>query len=116
MSEQIGRRRFLVTATAAGAAVVAGPAFAEQASATGGSLQAGTSRIDVAAFRQKGYTKTGIGVGWFTASGVPAGWTHQMVSAPLLDQDRAVVRDGRLAPDGPSYKVLFVASDVTPQD
>ncbi len=33
MSEQIGRRRFLVTATAAGAAVVAGPAFGEQASA-----------------------------------------------------------------------------------
>ncbi|MFG1815381.1 glycosyl hydrolase [Kribbella sp. NPDC049174] len=74
-------------------------------------LQTGTSRIDVAAFRQKGYTKTGIGVGWFTASGVPVGWTHQMVSAPLLDLDRAVVRDGRLAPDGPSYKVLFVEGD-----
>ena len=74
-------------------------------------LQTGTSRIDVAAFRQKGYTKTGIGVGWFTASGVPAGWTHQMVSAPLLELDRAVVRDGRLAPDGPSYKVLFVEGD-----
>jgi len=74
-------------------------------------LQTGTSRIDVAAFRQKGYTKTGIGVGWFTASGVPVGWAHQMVSAPLLDLDRAVVRDGRLAPDGPSYKVLFVEGD-----
>ena len=74
-------------------------------------LQTGTSRIDVAAFRQKGYTKTGIGVGWFTASGVPVGWTHQMVSAPLLDLDRAVVRDGRLAADGPSYKVLFVEGD-----
>jgi hypothetical protein len=74
-------------------------------------LQTGTSRIDVAAFRQKGYTKTGIGVGWFTASGVPAGWTHQMVSAPVLELDRAVVRDGRLAPDGPAYKVLFVEGD-----
>lgn len=73
--------------------------------------QAGTPRIDIAAFRQKGYTKTGIGVGWFTASGVPLGWTHQMVSGPLLELDRAVVRDGRLAPDGPAYKALFVEGD-----
>lgn len=74
-------------------------------------MQTGSPRIDVAAFRQKGYTKTGIGVSWFTAFGVPLGWTHQMVSAPLLELERAVVRGGRLAADGPSYKALFVEGD-----
>lgn len=74
-------------------------------------MRAGTSRIDVAVFRQKGYTKTGIGVGWFTKYGVPLGWTHQMISAPLLDLPSAKVHDGRLAPDGPAYQVLFVEGD-----
>ncbi|QKW37235.1 alpha-L-rhamnosidase [Actinomadura sp. NAK00032] len=74
-------------------------------------MQAGKSRIDVAVFRQKGYTKTGIGAGWFTKDGVPLGWTHQLVSAPLLDLPSATVSGGRLAPDGPAYKVLFVEGD-----
>ncbi|SFN65788.1 hypothetical protein SAMN04489713_102711 [Actinomadura madurae] len=74
-------------------------------------MQAGRSRIDVAVFRQKGYSKTGIGAGWFTASGVPLGWTHQFVSAPLLELRSARVSGGRLAPDGPAYKVLFVEGD-----
>lgn len=74
-------------------------------------MQAGKSRIDVAVFRQKGYTKTGIGAGWFTKDGVPLGWTHQLISAPLLDLPSATVSGGRLAPDGPAYKVLFVEGD-----
>ncbi|MFD0684807.1 glycosyl hydrolase, partial [Actinomadura fibrosa] len=74
-------------------------------------MQAGAPRADVAVFRQKGYTKTGIGAGWFTASGVPLGWTHQFISAPLLDLPSAKVSGGRLAPDGPAYKALFVEGD-----
>ncbi|MDP9798987.1 hypothetical protein J2S43_007499 [Catenuloplanes nepalensis] len=72
----------------------------------------GVNRIDAAVFRQKGYTKTGIGASWFTSDGVPSGWTHQMISAPLLALPSATVRDGRLAPDGPAYRVLLVETDL----
>ncbi|GAA2883923.1 glycosyl hydrolase [Streptosporangium fragile] len=75
-------------------------------------MQAGTPKIDVAVFRQKGYSKTGIGANWFTATGIPLGWTHQFVSAPLLDLPNATVSGGRLAPEGPAYKVLFVEGDL----
>ncbi|WP_030988352.1 glycosyl hydrolase [Streptomyces sp. NRRL WC-3744] len=74
-------------------------------------LQSGTVRVDVAVFRQTGYTATGIGASWFTATGVPLGWTHQFLSGPLLDLPNATVADGRLAPDGPAYKALFVEGD-----
>ncbi|WUD71271.1 glycosyl hydrolase [Streptomyces sp. NBC_00510] len=74
-------------------------------------MQRGTSRIDVAVFRQTGYTATGIGASWFTSTGVPLGWTHQFLSGPLLDLPSAKVRDGRLAPDGPAYRALFVEGD-----
>ncbi|MBB2910893.1 hypothetical protein FHS43_002156 [Streptosporangium becharense] len=75
-------------------------------------MQAGTAKIDVAVFRQKGYTKTGIGANWFTASGIPLGWTHQFVSEPLLDLPNATVSGGVLAPDGPAYRVVFVEGDL----
>ncbi|MFF5105189.1 glycosyl hydrolase [Streptomyces sp. NPDC000134] len=74
-------------------------------------LRAGVARADVAVFRQTGYTATGIGASWFTATGVPLGWTHQFLSGPLLDLPSATVRGGRLAPDGPAYKALFVEGD-----
>ncbi|MFI0515012.1 glycosyl hydrolase [Streptomyces sp. WSLK1-5] len=74
-------------------------------------LQRGTARADVAVFRQTGYTATGIGASWFTATGVPLGWTHQFLSGPLLDLPSATVSGGRLAPDGPAYKALFVEGD-----
>lgn len=74
-------------------------------------LQTGTARADVAVFRQTGYTATGIGASWFTATGVPLGWTHQFLSSPLLDLPAARVSDGRLAPQGPAYKALFVEGD-----
>ncbi|MCZ9347749.1 alpha-L-rhamnosidase, partial [Streptomyces sp. TRM76130] len=74
-------------------------------------LQAGVARADVAVFRQTGYTATGIGASWFTSTGVPLGWSHQFLSGPLLDLPAATVDNGRLAPDGPAYKALFVEGD-----
>ncbi|MET7597129.1 glycosyl hydrolase [Streptomyces sp. NPDC005481] len=74
-------------------------------------LQTGRARADVAVFRQTGYSATGIGASWFTASGITSGWTHQFLSGPLLDLPSATVRRGRLAPDGPAYKALFVEGD-----
>jgi hypothetical protein len=74
-------------------------------------LQSGTARADVAVFRQTGYTATGIGASWFTATGVPLGWTHQFLSGPLLGLPSATVSGGRLAPEGPAYKALFVEGD-----
>ncbi|MFJ9025393.1 glycosyl hydrolase [Streptomyces sp. NPDC102259] len=76
-----------------------------------GVLQSGTARADVAVFRQTGYAATGIGASWFTATGVPLGWTHQFLSGPLLDLPNATVSGGRLAPNGPAYKALFVEGD-----
>ncbi|MFD0852026.1 alpha-L-rhamnosidase, partial [Actinomadura adrarensis] len=73
--------------------------------------QAGTNKIDVVVFRQKGYSKTGIGAGWFTANGIPNGWTHSFASEPILSLPSAKVARGRLAPDGPAYKALFVEGD-----
>ncbi|WP_225993087.1 glycosyl hydrolase [Actinomadura rudentiformis] len=74
-------------------------------------MQAGRNRVDIAVFRQKGYTKTGIGAAWVTAAGVPLGWTHQFISAPLLDLPSATVSGGRLAPRGPAYKAIFIEGD-----
>ncbi|MEU6354792.1 glycosyl hydrolase [Streptomyces sp. NPDC047072] len=74
-------------------------------------LQSGTARADVAILRQTGYTATGIGASWFTATGVPLGWTHQFLSSPLLDLPSATVSGGRLAPDGLAYKALFIEGD-----
>ncbi|MGN9816818.1 glycosyl hydrolase [Streptomyces sp. SD11] len=74
-------------------------------------LQTGKAKADVAVFRQTGYTATGIGASWFTSTGITLGWSHQFLSGPLLDLPSAVVRKGRLAPDGPAYKALFVEGD-----
>ncbi|MFE6286289.1 glycosyl hydrolase [Streptomyces sp. NPDC057877] len=74
-------------------------------------LQTGTARADVAVFRQTGYSATGIGASWFTSTGIPLGWTHQFLSGPLLDLPSATVSQGRLAPEGPAYKALFVEGD-----
>ncbi|MEV4172920.1 glycosyl hydrolase [Nonomuraea sp. NPDC049709] len=72
-------------------------------------MQQGQPRVDVAVLRQTGYTKTGIGASWFTATGIPTGWTHQFVTAPLLDLPGSRVIRGRLAT--PAYKALFVEGD-----
>ncbi|MGJ7908047.1 glycosyl hydrolase [Actinopolyspora sp. H202] len=74
-------------------------------------LQSGTSRVDVAFLRQKGYAGTGFGAAWFTPEGIPRGWTHQFLSPRLLELPSARVADGRLAPDGPGYKMLVFEGD-----
>lgn len=74
-------------------------------------LQSGTPRYDIVFLRQKGWTSTGIGAPWATNNGIPAGWTHSFATPALLDLPRATVRGGRLAPDGPAYKVMIVGPD-----
>jgi hypothetical protein len=74
-------------------------------------LQSGTPRYDVVFLRQKGWTSTGIGAPWATNVGIPTGWTHSFATPALLDLPRAEVRGGRLAPDGPAYKVMIIGPD-----
>ncbi|ROO88681.1 secreted protein [Actinocorallia herbida] len=73
--------------------------------------QAGRMRADIAVFRQTGYSKTGLGATWFTATGIPLGWTHQFISEPILALKSAKVRGGRFAPDGPAYKAIVIEGD-----
>jgi hypothetical protein len=74
-------------------------------------LQTGTPRYDVVFLRQKGWTSTGIGAPWATSTGIPSGWTHSFATPALLDLPLARVKRGRLAPDGPSYKVMIIGPD-----
>ncbi|HWU24011.1 MAG TPA: glycosyl hydrolase, partial [Nocardioides sp.] len=74
-------------------------------------LQTGVPRYDVAFWRDKGWASTGIGPQWITNNGTKYGWSHSFMSASLLELDAAVVRDGRLAPDGPAYKALVIGPD-----
>lgn len=74
-------------------------------------LQLGRNQVDVANFRQKGYAGSGFGAPWLTSDGVPIGWTHTTISPRLLHFPSAVVRGGRLAPDGPNFKALIFEGD-----
>lgn len=74
-------------------------------------LQSGTSKVDAAVLRQKGYAGTGFGAPWFTDHGLREGYSYQFLSPPLLARPTATVSDGRLAPDGPGYRVLVVYED-----
>lgn len=74
-------------------------------------LQTGRARVDVAFLRQKGYAGTGFGAAWFSSEGVRHGWTHQFVSPRLLELTDARVERGRLAPDGPGYRLLVFEGD-----
>lgn len=74
-------------------------------------LQSGTPRYDIVFLRQKGWTSTGIGAPWATNNGIPAGWTHSFATPALLDLPRATVAGGRLAADGPAYKVMIIGPD-----
>jgi hypothetical protein len=75
-------------------------------------LQTGVNRADVGVLRQKGYAGSGLGAPWFSAEGVPVGWTHLFLSPRLLTLPGADVRHGRLAPEGPAFKALVVEGDV----
>ncbi|MFI1964919.1 glycosyl hydrolase [Streptomyces pathocidini] len=75
-------------------------------------LQTGVNKADIGILRQQGPAGTGLGAPWFTAEGVPVGWTHLFLSPRILDLPSARVRDGRLAPEGPGFKALVVEGDV----
>ncbi|MEV6345506.1 glycosyl hydrolase [Actinoplanes sp. NPDC051851] len=72
-------------------------------------LQSGTARADLAFFRQKGWTATGIGAPWATNDGIPIGWTHGFVDEASLSLPAAKIRGGRLGP--PRYKALILDGD-----
>lgn len=72
-------------------------------------LRTGTARADLAFFRQKGFTATGIGAPWATNDGIPIGWTHGFVDEASLDLPAAKVRDGRLGP--PRYQAVILDGD-----
>jgi hypothetical protein len=74
-------------------------------------LQAGVPRVDAAFLRQKGYAGSGFGAPWFSREGGALGWTHSFVSPATLELPLARVRDGRLAPDGPAYRLLVFEGD-----
>lgn len=75
-------------------------------------LRQGRPRTDLVFFRQKGWTATGIGAPWATNEGIPIGWTHGFLDEAALDLPGAVVRGGRLAPDGPGYRALILDGDI----
>lgn len=74
-------------------------------------MQAGQPQVDVAFLRQKGYAGSGFGAPWLSAIGTTVGWTHAFVSPGNLDLPTATVRDQRLAPDGPAFRVLVFEGD-----
>lgn len=76
-----------------------------------GVLQTGTPKYDLVFYRQKGYTATGIGAPWSTASGIPTGWTHGFATDRTLELPGVEVRAGRLAPDEPSYGAMILGPD-----
>lgn len=92
------------------------PAIASHLARIQGVLRSGTSKVDAAVLRQRGFAGTGLGAPWFTAgmgaSPTGVGWTHQFISPRLLELPSATVSGGRLAPDGPAYKVVVLEGDV----
>ena len=86
-------------------------------------MQTGRNQLDAAVLVQTGYVAAGYGAPFFTPDtreaaqvlkdgGTQVGWTNETISESLLDLPNAVVRDGRLAPDGPNFKALVVEGDV----
>ena len=74
-------------------------------------LQTGTPKYDIVFLRQKSGASTGIGPFWVTNEGTKLGWSHSFITASLLVRPDVHFRDGRLAPDGPAYKVLVIGPD-----
>ena len=74
-------------------------------------LQTGTPKYDLLFYRQKGYTATGIGAPWSTNSGIPIGWTHAFATDRVLELPGVVVRNGRLAPEGPAFGAIVLDVD-----
>ncbi len=74
-------------------------------------LQTGAPKYDIVFLRQKGAASTGIGPFWVTNDGTKLGWSHSFITSSLLTRDDVFYRGGRLAPDGPAYKVLVIGPD-----
>lgn len=74
-------------------------------------LQTGVPKYDIVFLRQKGYASTGVGPFWVTNDGTKLGWSHSFITSALLTRDDVTFRGGRLAPDGPAYKVLVIGPD-----
>ena len=86
-------------------------------------MQTGRNIVDAAVLAQTGYVAAGYGAPFFTPDtreaaqvlkdgGTQIGWTNEGISESILDLPNAVVRNGRLAPDGPNFKALVVEGDV----
>ncbi|PVG81455.1 alpha-L-rhamnosidase [Nocardioides gansuensis] len=87
------------------------PGIADYLARTQLVLQTGTPKYDIVFLRQKSGASTGIGPFWVTNEGTKLGWSHSFITAPLLTRSDVQFRDGRLAPDGPAYKVLVIGPD-----
>ena len=74
-------------------------------------LQTGTPKYDILFLRQKSGASSGIGPFWVTNDGTKLGWSHSFITSTLLNRPDVTFRDGRLAPDGPAYKVLVIGPD-----
>ena len=74
-------------------------------------LQQGSPHYDIAFYRQKGWAQTGIGAPWGTAAGIPIGWSQGFLTESSLFQDRAVLANGRFAPEGGNYRAFVVDID-----
>lgn len=74
-------------------------------------LQTGVPKYDIVFLRQKSGASTGIGPFWVTNDGTKLGWSHSFITSALLTRDDVTVGSGRLAPDGPAYKVLVIGPD-----
>lgn len=74
-------------------------------------LQTGTPKYDIVFLRQKSGASSGIGPFWVTNDGTKLGWSHSFITAALLNRPDVTFGDGRLAPDGPAYKVLVIGPD-----
>src|SRR4051812_45106930 len=86
-------------------------------------MQTGRNVVDAAVLAQTGYVAAGYGAPFFTPDtreaaqvlkdgGTQVGWTNEGISESILDLPNAVVRNRRLAPDGPNFKVLVIEGDV----
>ncbi|MFE7226793.1 glycosyl hydrolase [Nocardioides sp. NPDC057577] len=74
-------------------------------------LRTGRPTYDIVFLRQKAGASTGIGPFWVTNDGTKLGWSHSFITSALLTRDDVRFEGGRLAPDGPAYKVLVIGPD-----
>ena len=87
------------------------PDIADYISRIQWAMRTGNAQYDLLFYRQKGYTATGIGVSWATASGIPIGWTYSYATTPVLQLRGVGVKDGILNPDGPAYQAMVLTPD-----